>query len=343
MHVFHVHVARLTRPPAARRPQAGIPCLRRSRSTQLHIQPIKVGGANGSGKGPFCLERRTFAPYVKQLPCQCSRGASGSPAASRKPAATVAVPSSQPFPAAGARGVPPGKSRCPRRQNLLAPFSSPACPAVRLRPEQPRNPFAMPGKLWSACSNCVACCPRLCNWPVFQDLAQRHPRPGGVPEAGKCTGGGRRRQPPISRSPPAGGDEVVGTRPALAPGWSPSDHVRRKPGRVTTTPSRLRRRRERSWCRDDQEAQECGRQTTTSRSELVARRPLSYIAARGWFVDDQNVHSRGRDGTNCVRNLAAPRPLHLASDGEEGEVGLGATRIAAELVGMGPALRASWS
>ncbi|MEW6300850.1 MAG: hypothetical protein AB1671_24485, partial [Thermodesulfobacteriota bacterium] len=79
-----------------------------------------------------------------------------------------------------------------------------------------------------------------------------------------------------------GGDEVVGTRPALAPDWSGSDHVCRKPGDAMTTPSRLRRQRGRSWCRDDQEAQECGCYTTTSRSALAVQDPVLHIAMLGW-------------------------------------------------------------
>ncbi|MEW6106628.1 MAG: hypothetical protein AB1563_09760, partial [Bacillota bacterium] len=74
-----------------------------------------------------------------------------------------------------------------------------------------------------------------------------------------------------------------------------------------------------------------------------AQEPVLHIAVRGWFVDDQNARSRGREGTNCVRNLVASRPPHLASDGKEGKVGFRATKIAARVVGMGPASGASWS
>jgi len=99
----------------------------------------------------------------------------------------------------------------------------------------------------------------------------------------------------------------------------------------------------RMWSRGDQERAECGHQTTTSRIALAAQEPLSHVATRGWFVDDQNASSGGREGANCVRNLVAPRPPHLAFEGKEGEVGYGATRVAAKVVGMGPASGASWS
>lgn len=48
----------------------------------LHTAPHTAPYTGRSGKGPLCLERRTFAPYVKQLPCQCSQGRAGA----RRPA-----------------------------------------------------------------------------------------------------------------------------------------------------------------------------------------------------------------------------------------------------------------